>query len=75
MQVRHLKLLYALVGLLWAGYLSVQLVAYHVTERLPVSGGMLFCLLLFVAIPTAGYVLLFVLSPYLLRLTRKGSPA
>jgi hypothetical protein len=75
MQVRHLKLLYALVGLLWAGYLSVQLVAYHVTERLPVSRGMLFCLLLFVAIPTAGYVLLFVLSPYLLRLTRKGRPA
>jgi hypothetical protein len=63
------------VSLLWSGYLSVQLVAYHVTERIPVSRGTLFCLLLFVAIPTAGYVLLFVLSPYVSRLTRKDRPA
>jgi hypothetical protein len=60
---------------LCVGYLSVQLVAYHIAERVPVSRGTLFCFLLFDAIPTAGYVLLFVLPPCLLRLTRKGRPA
>jgi hypothetical protein len=75
MQVRHLKLLYALAGLLGAGYWSVDLVAYHIANRIPVSKGTLFCLLLFVAIPTFGYVVLFILFPYLLRLTRKGQPA
>ena len=75
MSLRHLKLLYALVGLLWAGYWSVELLAYHVADRIPISSGTLLCLVLFVAIPVSGYVLLFILIPYLLRLNRRGRPA
>jgi hypothetical protein len=73
--LRHLKLLYALVSLLGAGYWSVKLLAYHVADRIPISSGTVFCLLLFVAIPASGYVLLFILFPYLLRLNRRGRPA
>ena len=75
MRVRHLKLLYALVGLLWMGYWSVELLAYHIADRVPISRGTLFCLILFVAIPAFGYVLLFILFPYLLRLNKNGRPA
>jgi hypothetical protein len=63
MRVRHLKLLYALAGLLVTGYWSVELLAFHIADRIPISIGTLLCLLLFVAIPTLGYVLLFVLVP------------
>jgi len=75
MRVRHLKLLYALVGLLWTGYWSVELLAYHIADRVPISSGTLLCLLLFVAIPASGYALLFSLVPYLLRLHKNRRPA
>jgi hypothetical protein len=58
-----LKLLYALASLLFAGYWSVNLLAYHVTEHVPISSGTLLCLLLFVSVPTVGYVVLFKLFP------------
>ena len=70
MRVRHLKLFYALVSLLGSGYLSVKLFAFHIADRIPISSGTLFCLLLFVAIPTLGYVLLFVLVPWAGRFLR-----
>lgn len=75
MQVRHLKLLYALVAVLWTGYWSVELLAHHIADRIPISSGTLFCLLLFVAVPASGYVVLFTMFPYLLRLNKKGRPA
>jgi hypothetical protein len=61
--MRHLKLLYALAALLWTGYMSVQLLRYHIAEHIPISSGTLFCLLLFVSIAAVGYVLLFILFP------------
>jgi hypothetical protein len=70
MRVRHLKLLYVLGGLLWTGYLSVELLAYHIAERIPVARGTAFCLLLFAAIPTIGYILLFSLAPRVRRFLR-----
>ena len=73
--MRHLKLLYALAGLLWAGYWSVKLISAHVADHTPVSGGTLLCLLLFVAVPTLAYVLLFILGPHVLRLNHKRRPA
>jgi hypothetical protein len=63
MRVRHLKLLYALASLLWTGYVSVELLARHIADRIPISSGTVFCLLLFVSIPAFGYVLLFILFP------------
>jgi Na+-translocating ferredoxin:NAD+ oxidoreductase RnfD subunit len=75
MRVRHLKLLYALIGLLLAGYWSVELLARHIADRVPISSGTLLCLLLFVAIPALGYVFLFSLVPYLLSLNKKHRPA
>jgi hypothetical protein len=71
-RVGHLKLLYTLAGLLWTGYWSVELLAYHIVNRMRISSGTLLCLLLFIAIPVFGYVLLFTLFPYLQRLNTRG---
>ena len=71
MRVRHLKLLYALASLLWTGYVSVELLAPHIADRIPISSGMLFCLLLFVSIPAFGYVILFILFPWAGRSLRR----
>ena len=71
MRVRHLKLLYAIVGLLWTGYMSVELIAHHITDRIPISSGTVFCLVLFVSIPAFGYVLLFMLFPWAGRFLRR----
>ncbi len=71
MRVRYLKLLYTLGGLLWTGYWSANLLAYHITDRVPVSSGTVFCLLLFVSIPAFGYVLLFTLIPWTSRSLRR----
>jgi hypothetical protein len=70
-RIQRLKGLYALAGLLWTGYLSAKLLAYHVTEHVPVSTGTLLCLLLFVSVPALGYVLLFKLFPLAGRLLRR----
>jgi hypothetical protein len=43
MRIGRLKLLYALAGLLFAGYWSVNLLAYHVTEHIPISSGAVLC--------------------------------
>ena len=69
--IQRLKLLYALVGLLWTGYLSVRLLAAHITQHIPMSIGTLLCLLLFASIPIFGYVLLFKLFPMAGRLRRR----
>jgi hypothetical protein len=72
MRVRHLKLLYALASLVWTGYLAVKLLAPHIANRIPISSGTLFCLVLFVSIPAFGYFLLFILFPWAGRsLTRR----
>jgi hypothetical protein len=62
-QARHLKLLYALAGLLWTGYYSVRLLARHFADGIPISNGTVFCLLLVVSVPVVGYVVLFMLFP------------
>jgi hypothetical protein len=71
MRVRHLKLLYALASLLWTGYMSAGLLAAHIADRIPISSGTLFCLLLFVSIPACGYLLLFILFPMAGRALRR----
>jgi hypothetical protein len=71
MRTRRLKLLYLLVGLLFTGYYSVGLIRYHLTEHIPMSGGTLFCLLLFVSVPAVGYAVLFTLVPLAGRFLRR----
>jgi len=68
---RRLKILYALASLIWTGYLSERLLAAHVADRIPISSGTVFCLLLFVSVPAVGYVLLFKLFPLAGRLRRR----
>jgi hypothetical protein len=63
MQLRLLRLLYALAGLLWIGYSSEKLLAAHLADRTPITISTLFCLLLFVAVPVCGYILLFKVFP------------
>ena len=70
-RIQRLKILYALASLLWTGYLSVRLLAYHVTGHIPISSGTVFCLLLFVSVPAVGYVLLFKMFPLAGRFLRR----
>jgi hypothetical protein len=70
-RVRRLKLLYALASLLWTGYWYVKLLAAHIVDHIPISSGTMYCLLLFVSIPAAGYVLLFMLFPRAGRFLRR----
>jgi hypothetical protein len=71
MRVRLWKLLCALAGSLFAGYYSVELLAHHVADHIPISTGTLLCLLLFVSVPTIGYVLLFMPFPRAGRLLKR----
>lgn len=71
MRVRYLKLLYALASLLFTGYYSVELIAWHIADRAPISGGTLFCLFLFVSVPAIGYAALFLLFPWAGRRLRR----
>ncbi len=71
MRIQRLKLLYALAGLLFAGYYSAGLIRYHLAEHVPMSMATLFCLVLFVSIPAIGYVFLFMLFPLAGRLLRR----
>jgi len=61
--IRILKILYVLAGTLWTAYWSTFLLHDHVKTHTPLSLGTLYCLLLFVTVPTLGYVLLFKLFP------------
>jgi hypothetical protein len=71
LRIRRLKLAYALVSLLWVAYSCSKLAAVHIADHTPISWGTLFCVLLFVSIPAAGYVLLFKLFPWAGRSLRR----
>ena len=71
MRVRHLKFLYALAGLIWTGYWWEKLLSAHVADHVPISKGMLICLVLFVLIPAIGYGLLFTVFPWAARFRRR----
>ena len=70
-RIWRLKLLYALAGLVWAGYGSEKLLAPHVADNIPISSGTLYCLLLFISVPVFGYLLLFKLFPLAGRFLRR----
>jgi hypothetical protein len=61
--IRGLKLLYALVGLLFASFWTEKLIAAHFADHIPFSVGTFYCILLFVSVPALGYILLFKLFP------------
>jgi hypothetical protein len=67
----YFKVIYGLAGLLFAGYWSEKLLAAHVAAHTPISSGTVFCLLLFVAIPSFGYFLLFKLFAFAGRFLRR----
>ena len=69
--LQRFKILYALTGLLWAGYWTVKLLAYHISSHVPISSGTLLCLLLFASIPCFGYILLFKVFPWAGRTLRR----
>ena len=68
--LRILKILYVLAGTLLAGYWTFFLLHEHVKTHTPLSLGTLYCLLLFVTVPTLGYLLLFKLFPQATRRLR-----
>ena len=72
-RVRNLKLLYALAGISWMGYWTWKLLAIPSADRNPNPSGLLYCLLLFAAIPTIGYLLLFRFLPWTARFLRRTS--
>ena len=69
--IQRLKWLYALVGLTCAGYWSENLIAAHIRNRVPISSGTVYCLLLFVSVPAFGYILLFQFLPFAGRFLRR----
>jgi hypothetical protein len=71
MQVRRLKLLYALAGLLWTVGLSAWLLAAHIADSIPVRSGTVYCVLLFASVPAVGYILFFMLFPRATRFLRR----
>ncbi|HXP83839.1 MAG TPA: hypothetical protein VN841_03930 [Bryobacteraceae bacterium] len=70
-RIQRLKLLYALAGLLFAGYCTAELLTAHIANHTPISSGTLYCLLLFVSVPAFGYILLFRLFPSAARFLRR----
>lgn len=71
LRIQRLKLAYALASLLWVAYSFFELLAPHIADRIPISVGTLYCLLLFVSVPAFGYVLLFRLFPLAGRFLRR----
>jgi hypothetical protein len=71
LRIRRLKLVYRLASLLWVGYSFSELLAPHIADRIPISSGTLYCLLLFASIPAFGYVLLFKFFPLAGRFLRR----
>ena len=72
-RVRHLKLVYALVGAGWMGYWDWRLLSAPAAERNPNPAGLVYCMLLFAAIPAIGYLLLFKFLPWTTRLARRAA--
>jgi len=69
-RIQRLKLLYALAGLLFAGYWTAELFTAHIAGHTPISSGSMYCVLLFVSVPAFGYVVLFKLFPLAARFLR-----
>jgi hypothetical protein len=70
-RIQRLKLLYALAGLLFAGYCTAELFTAHSASHAPISSGTMYCVLLFVSVPAFGYVVLFKLFPLAARFLRR----
>jgi hypothetical protein len=66
--VARLRLLYGLLSVSFVGWCIYRLLAIPADLRNPNPMGFVYCLALFVAIPSLGYILLFkLLAPGLLR--------
>jgi len=63
-RIAYLKLIYVLAGISWFVLWTVKLLSVPAAERNPNPIGLVYCLLLFAAIPTLGYVLLFKFLPW-----------
>jgi hypothetical protein len=71
-RVAYLKLIYLLAGASWFTFWTVKLLSIPAADRNPNPLALVYCLLLFAAIPTLGYVLLFKLLPWTGRKLRQS---
>lgn len=63
-RVAYLKRLYVLAGVSWFAFWTFKLLSIPSSDRNPNPLALVYCLLLFAAIPALGYVLLFMLLPW-----------
>lgn len=63
-RVAYLKLIYVLGGISWFVFWTVKLLSIPSADRNPNPLALVYCLLLFAAIPTSGYLLLFLILPW-----------
>ena len=70
--VRLLKVVYAAVSFTWVTYWTFRLLAVPAADRNPNPMGLVYCLLLFIAIPTFGYFVLFRFVPWATRSLRRS---
>lgn len=71
-RLTYLKLIYGLGGLCWFAYWTFQLMRIPSADRNPNPMALVYCLLLFAAIPALGYVLLFKILPWTGRKLRQS---
>ena len=71
-RVAYLKLIYLLAGVSWFAFWTFKLLTIPAADRNPNPLGLVYCLLLFAAVPALGYVLLFKILPWTGRKLRQS---
>jgi len=71
-RIAYLKLVYLLAGVSWFAFWTFKLLMIPAADRNPNPLGLVYCLLLFAAIPALGYVLLFIILPWTGRKLRQS---
>lgn len=69
-RVASLKLIYVLAGVSWFAFGTFNLLTIPAADRNPNPLALVYCLLLFAAIPALGYVVLFKIFPWTSRKLR-----
>ena len=70
--LRQLKLLYAVAYAVWLGYIAIKLFAGPSADHNPNLSGAIYCFLLLGGIPALGYILLFMVLPWVARSFRRA---
>ncbi|HEY6341407.1 MAG TPA: hypothetical protein VIY49_07950 [Bryobacteraceae bacterium] len=71
-RLRQLKLLYGVASAVWLGYIAIKLFAGPSVDHNPNPSAAIYCFLLLGGIPALGYILLFMVLPWVGRSFRRA---